>query len=256
MENKIMVNEGLKIKRKIAILSGKGGVGKSTISLLLTLALAKRNKSVGILDADISGASIPKMLNLKGKKPKVSEGKILPINTKYGIKVISIDFFLESKEAIIWRGPLKAKAINQFLTQVEWGNLDYLVVDLPPGTGDEALSIASTIKVDGAIIVTIPSEVSKYIVKKAAYFCKELKIPIIGIVENMSGIVCPKCGNFIEAFPGNAGEEIAKELRIKFLGKIPIDPKLSKGLDKGNLEEVENSKIMQKIVELSHTIEK
>jgi len=227
-----------KIKHKIAVLSGKGGVGKSMVSLMLSLALAKEKHRglVGLLDADITGPSIPKMLNLRGRKPVVSGETIFPIESEQGIKVMSIDFFLRSEETpVIWRGPLKSKAITQFLSQVEWGELDFLIIDLPPGTGDEALTVAQTLQgnIDGAIIVTIPSQVSKFVVKKAISFARELNIPIIGVVENMSGITCPKCGTFIETFPGKAGEEIAEELNINFLGKVPMDPKLSKSLDEG-----------------------
>ncbi|MBO3801841.1 MAG: Mrp/NBP35 family ATP-binding protein [Thermoproteota archaeon] len=252
-----------KIKHKIAILSGKGGVGKSMLSLMLSLALAKNKHRglVGLLDADITGPSIPKMLNLRDKKPTISGETIFPIESEYGIKVMSIDFFLKSDDTpVIWRGPLKSKAITQFLSQVEWGELDFLIIDLPPGTGDEALTVTQTLQgnIDGAIIVTIPSQVSKFVVKKAISFAKELNVPIIGIVENMSGVTCPKCGAFIETFPGKAGEEIAKELNINFLGKVPIDPKLSKSLDKGiNLlaEDLETSITVKNLFEISAKVE-
>lgn len=252
-----------KIKHKIAVLSGKGGVGKSMISLMLSLALAreKHRGLVGLLDADITGPSIPKMLNLRGKMPVVSGETIFPIESEYGIKVMSIDFFLKSEDTpVIWRGPLKSRAITQFLSQVEWGELDFLVIDLPPGTGDEALTVAQSLQgnIDGTIIVTIPSQVSKFVVKKAISFAKELNIPIIGVVENMSGITCPKCGTFIETFPGKAGEEIAKELNINFLGKIPIDPKLSKSLDEGisfQDKDLEASVTVKNLLEISVKVE-
>lgn len=252
-----------KIKHKIAILSGKGGVGKSMVSLMLSLALAKdKHKGlVGLLDADITGPSIPKMLNLRGKKPVVSGETIFPIESEHGIKVMSIDFFLKSEDTpVIWRGPLKSKAITQFLSQVEWGELDFLIIDLPPGTGDEALTVAQTLQgsIDGAIIVTIPSQVSKFVVKKAISFAKELNIPIIGVIENMSGVTCPKCGTFIETFPGKAGEEIAKELNINFLGRVPIDPKLSKSLDEGISflsKDLEISSTVKNLFEISARVE-
>jgi len=252
-----------KIKHKIAILSGKGGVGKSMVSLMLSLALAKdKHKGlVGLLDADITGPSIPKMLNLRGKKPVVSGETIFPIESEHGIKVMSIDFFLKSEDTpVIWRGPLKSKAITQFLSQVEWGELDFLIIDLPPGTGDEALTVAQTLQgsIDGAIIVTIPSQVSKFVVKKAISFAKELNIPIVGVIENMSGVTCPKCGTFIETFPGKAGEEIAKELNINFLGRVPIDPKLSKSLDEGISflsKDLEISSTVKNLFEISARVE-
>ena len=252
-----------KIKHKIAVLSGKGGVGKSMVSLMLSLALAKEKHRglVGLLDADITGPSIPKMLNLRGRKPVASGETIFPIESEQGIKVMSIDFFLRSEETpVIWRGPLKSKAITQFLSQVEWGELDFLIIDLPPGTGDEALTVAQTLQgnIDGAIIVTIPSQVSKFVVKKAISFARELNIPIIGVVENMSGITCPKCGTFIETFPGKAGEEIAEELNINFLGKVPMDPKLSKSLDEGISfldKDLESSITIKNLFEISAKVE-
>jgi ATP-binding protein involved in chromosome partitioning len=252
-----------KIKHKIAVLSGKGGVGKSMVSLMLSLALAKEKHRglVGLLDADITGPSIPKMLNLRGRKPVVSGEAIFPIESEHGIKVMSIDFFLKSEDTpVIWRGPLKSKAIIQFLSQVEWGELDFLIIDLPPGTGDEALTVAQTLQgnIDGAVIVTIPSQVSKFVVKKAISFARELNIPIIGVVENMSGITCPKCGTFIETFPGKAGEEIAKELSINFLGRVPMDPKLSKNLDEGISfldKDLESSSTIKNLFEISAKVE-
>ena len=245
------------VKHKIAILSGKGGVGKSALTVMLSLIFAKNGYKVGVLDADASGPSIPKMLGLRNKKPTIENGKILPIKSEEGIKVISMDFFLESEETpVIWRGPLKSKLITQFLSQVDWKNVDLLLIDLPPGTGDEALTVAQSIKVDGAIIVTIPSEVSKFVVKKAVSFAKELNMPILGIVENMHGLICEKCNEEIEFFPGNAGEEIAKELKLNFLGAIPFDPKLSKCFDKGiKTKELEESKISKSINQIYKKIE-
>lgn len=249
------------VRHKIAIISGKGGVGKSMVATMLSLSLATKYKGlVGLLDADITGPSIPKMLGIEGERPEVYDNMISPIFTKHGIKVVSIDFFLESKETpVIWRGPLKSRAIIQFLSQVEWGELEYLIIDLPPGTGDEALTVAQTMNkiIDGAIIVTIPSMVSKMVVKKAVSFCRELGIPVIGIIENMSGVLCPNCGTFIEIFPGRAGEEIAEESKVKFLGKIPIDPKLSSALDRGEnyLKENSNSRTAKALEEIVKRIE-
>jgi len=244
------------IKYKIAILSGKGGVGKSALTVMLSLIFAKNGYKVGIIDADASGPSIPKMLGIKNKNPTVENGKIIPIESEEGIKVISMDFFLKNEETpVIWRGPLKAKLIDQFLSQVNWENVDVLLIDLPPGTGDEALTVAQSIKVDGAVIVTIPSEVSKIVVKKAVSFAKELNMPIFGIVENMHGLICDKCNEEIEFFPGNAGEEIAKEQKLNFLGSVPFDPKLSRCFDNGiKIKDLENSKISKNITKIYEKI--
>jgi len=251
-----MLGKQNSIKKKIAILSGKGGVGKSALTVMLSLIFAKNGYKVGVLDADITGPSIPKMLGLKNKSLSIKNGKILPIETEEGIKVISMDFLIEKEETpVIWRGPLKAKAINQFISQVDWGNVDILFIDLPPGTGDEAITVAQSVKVDWAIIVTIPSNISKFVVKKAVSFAKELNIPILGIVENMRGLICEKCEEEIQLFPGNAGEEIAKELGIEFLGAIPFDPKLSRCFDKGiKIEDLEGSKILEDISQIYERI--
>jgi ATP-binding protein involved in chromosome partitioning len=227
-----------KIKHKIAVISGKGGVGKSTVTVNLatTFALQGHPNKVGILDADIHGPCVPKMLGLKGQKLVGGPaGIIFPVADQHGIKVASMDFLLPSDEApVIWRGPLKMRVIQQFLSDIAWGNLDFLFIDLPPGTGDEPLSVMQLIPdIDGVIIVTIPSEVSQAVVKKAVTFAKQLGIPIIGIIENMSGFVCPKCGAEIDIFKAGGGKKIAKELSIEYLGKIPIDPSVCVDSDRG-----------------------
>jgi ATP-binding protein involved in chromosome partitioning len=227
-----------KIKHKIAVISGKGGVGKSTVTVNLatTFALQGHPNKVGILDADIHGPCVPKRLGLKGQKLVGGPaGIIFPVADQHGIKVASMDFLLPSDEApVIWRGPLKMRVIQQFLSDIAWGNLDFLFIDLPPGTGDEPLSVMQLIPdIDGVIIVTIPSEVSQAVVKKAVTFAKQLGIPIIGIIENMSGFVCPKCGAEIDIFKAGGGKKIAKELSIEYLGKIPIDPSVCVDSDRG-----------------------
>lgn len=227
-----------KIKHKIAIISGKGGVGKSTVTanLAMAFAMSSHKNKVGILDADIHGPCIPKMLDLKGQKLKGRpDGALLPVVNKLGIKVVSIDFFLSNDEApVIWRGPLKMRAIQQFLSDVTWGNLDFLFIDLPPGTGDEPLSVAQLISdLDGVVIVTMPSEVSQAVVKKAVTFARQLEVPIIGIIENMSGFVCPECGAKIDIFRVGGGKAIASEFSIPYLGSIPIDPNICNDSDKG-----------------------
>jgi len=244
------------IKHKVAVMSGKGGVGKSVVTANLAAALAERGYKIGILDADIHGPSIPKIMGLHGKILEASaNGKITPIQADNGVKVVSMDFLLDETQPVIWRGPLKAAAIRQFLSDVDWGELDLLLIDLPPGTGDEPLSILQFIPdIDGVIIITIPSEVSQVVVKKAVTFAQRLNAPILGIIENMSGLICPKCGARIDVFSTGGGEKIAKEFSISFLGRIPLDPMISKAADMGKsflqlFPESETSKSFMKISE-------
>lgn len=226
-----------KIKHKIAVISGKGGVGKSVVTVNLAMAFATHGyvDRVGILDADIHGPCVPKMLSMKGKRLQVGPTGAFPATGPFGIKVVSMDFLLPSEEApVIWRGPLKMNAIRQFLADFVWGELDFLFIDLPPGTGDEPLSVIQLIPdMDGVIIVTIPSEVSQTVVKKAVSFAKQLGVPIIGIIENMSGFVCPKCGTETAIFKVGGGEKIAKDLAVPFLGRVPIDSEICEDSDRG-----------------------
>jgi ATP-binding protein involved in chromosome partitioning len=223
-----------KIKHKIAIISGKGGVGKSTVTVNLAMAFAMQGKRVGVLDADIHGPSVPKLLGLEGRQVKTGPAGVLPVDGPLGMKVMSIDFFLPEQAPTIWRGPLKMRAIRQFLSDVVWGNLDFLFIDLPPGTGDEPLSVAQLLPdIDGVVIITMPSELSSSIVKKAITFAQRLNMPIIGVVENMSGFVCPGCGEKIEIFKSGGGKKMAQEAGVSFLGSIPIDPKVGVDSDKG-----------------------
>jgi len=222
------------IKHKIAVISGKGGVGKSTITVNLAAAFAMQGNRVGILDADIHGPSVPRLLGLEGKHAKVGPTGVFPVEAELGIKVMSIDFFMSEQMPTIWRGPLKMRAIKQFLTEIVWGELDYLFIDLPPGTGDEPLSIAQLLPdLDGVVIVTMPSVLSSSIVKKAVTFARTVKLPIIGVVENMSGFVCPHCGVKTEIFQSGGGVKMAKDVGVAFLGSIPIDPKVGVDSDKG-----------------------
>jgi ATP-binding protein involved in chromosome partitioning len=227
-----------KIKHKIAIISGKGGVGKSTVTVNLAMSFAMHGyaNNVGILDADIHGPSVPKMLGLRGQRlPSLQAGLIFPVTGILGIRVVSMDFLLSSDEApVIWRGPLKMKAIEQFLSDIMWGDLEFMFIDLPPGTGDEPLSVIQLIpEMDGVVIVTIPSEVSQIVVKKAVTFARKLGAPIIGIIENMSGFVCPKCGTEVNIFKSGGGRKIAEDLSVPFLGSIPIDPEICRDSDNG-----------------------
>ncbi len=223
-----------KIKHKIAVISGKGGVGKSTVTVNLAVAFAKTGHRVGILDADIHGPSVPKLLGLTGQQVKTGPPGAFPVLGPLGMKVMSIDFFMPESIPTIWRGPLKMGAIRQFLQEIVWGDLDILFIDLPPGTGDEPLTIAQQLpELDGVIVVTMPSELSSSIVKKAITFALRLNLPIIGVVENMSGFICPHCGVKTEIFQSGGGERIAEESGVAFLGSIPIDPLVGVDADQG-----------------------
>jgi len=224
-----------RIAHKVIVLSGKGGVGKSTVAVNLAISLALAGRRVGLLDIDIHGPSVPKMLRLEGTPLRVTADQVtLPV--KVGdMKVMSIGFFLQHQdEAVIWRGPLKMGVIRQFLRDVEWGDLDYLVIDSPPGTGDELLSICQMIEdIDGAVAVTTPQEVATADVRKSINFCRQLSIPLFGVVENMSGFACPRCGEVIQIFKTGGGERMSRLMNIPFLGRIPIDPAIAEACDAG-----------------------
>ncbi len=247
-----------KIKHKIAIISGKGGVGKSTVTANLAVAFAREGYEgkVGVLDADIHGPCIPKILGVQGERLPVGPLGIFPVEGPMGIKIISMAFLLSSEEdPVIWRGPLKMTAIRQFLTDIQWGNLEYLFVDLPPGTGDEPLSVIQLLPdLDGVVIVTIPSEVSQLVVKKAITFARHLNVPILGVIENMSGFVCPKCGTKTDIFSPSGLGKISNELKVQILGKIPLDPRICKDSDRGvpfilNNHDSESAEAFMRIVE-------
>ncbi|WP_298670302.1 Mrp/NBP35 family ATP-binding protein [uncultured Methanofollis sp.] len=223
------------VKHVVLVLSGKGGVGKTTVSVNLASALANHGKTVGLLDLDIHGPNVPKMLGVEGQHLTVMGDKIEPIQITGNLSVVSMEFLLPDAETpVIWRGPMKMAAIQQFLEDVNWGALDYLVVDLPPGTGDEALSIAQLApNVEGAVIVTTPQEVSTMDSKKAVKFVEKLGYKVIGIVENMSGLICPDCGKEIDIFGKGGGKKAAEELGVPFLGAIPIDVEMRKAGDEG-----------------------
>ena len=210
-----------RIKHKTVVLSGKGGVGKSTVMANLAVALARKGHvvRVGVLDAGITGPTIPKMLGVRGQRLGVGPPGVFPARGPLDIRVVSTDFFLPTDETpVIWRGPLKSMAIRQFLSEVVWGDLQFLLVDLPPGTGNEALTIMQSIpSIGGVVIVTIPSEVSQIVVKKAVTFTRKLNAPVLGIVENMSGFVCPKCGTETSIFRTGGGQKIAEQLGVPFL---------------------------------------
>jgi len=221
------------VKCVIAVASGKGGVGKTTVAVNLALALAKKGYKVGIMDADAYGPNVPTMLGIEGAVPQVIENnKIMPVDVG-GIKVISIGFFVEKDQPIIWRGPLVSKLIEQFLRDVVWAPLDILIVDLPPGTGDIQLSLVQKVPVDGGIVVTTPQELALQDARKGTKMFIEVGVPVIGIIENMSYLICPHCGKRIDLFPHAGAKEAAKAMNTKYLGEIPFEPKAAEGSDAG-----------------------
>ena len=223
------------VKHTILVLSGKGGVGKSSVAVNLAVWLSMQGKNVGLLDIDIHGPSIPKLLHLEGVKVQAVGDKIMPAVYSETLKVMSIGFLLrEDTDALIWRGPMKHNIIKQFVTDVCWGDLDYLVTDCPPGTGDEPLSMAQLLgKIDGIVIVTTPQPLAVVDVKKCITFCRQLNLPVLGVIENMSGFVCPHCSQQIEIFTGDGGREMAEDFGVPFLGLIPMDPALAHACDLG-----------------------
>jgi Mrp family chromosome partitioning ATPase len=231
-----------KIKNKILVMSGKGGVGKTSTSVNLAIALADAGHKVGIMDVDLHGPDVPRMLGIDGTPELTSNHKLSPLNYSENLKVISIESFTPSKDdAIIWRGPLKYAAIRQFIGDVDWGELDFLVIDSPPGTGDEPLTVAQIINDAKAIIVTTPQEIALADVRKSINFCKTLKMEIFGLIENMSSMSCPHCGKMIDLFGSGGGERTARESGIRFLGNIPFDPKVVACGDSGACYQEENT---------------
>ncbi len=224
-----------RIKNKVLIFSGKGGVGKSTIAANLAFAFADRDMKVGLLDVDIHGPNLAKMLGVENEKIYASdEHTIQPVIVTKNLNLVSMAFLLQDETSpVIWRGPLKMKVIQQFLEDVTWGDIDWLVVDSPPGTGDEPLSIAQLIPATGAIIVTTPQEVSLLDSRKAVNFARRLNLKILGVIENMSGLMCPYCGKEIKLFKEGGGERVSKEMGVPFLGRIPIEPEIVESSDNG-----------------------
>ncbi|NLS94355.1 MAG: Mrp/NBP35 family ATP-binding protein [Planctomycetaceae bacterium] len=217
-----------RIGYKLLVMSGKGGVGKSTVAANLAITLALAGKQVGLLDVDIHGPSIPKLMGLDDGRAVAHDGELVPIEVGGNLKVISIAFFLASnRDAVIWRGPMKYNAIRQFLKDVAWGPLDYLVIDSPPGTGDEPLSVAQMIgQPAGAVLVTTPQDLAISDVRRSVSFCEKVSLPVVGIIENMSGLTCPHCGGRIDLFKTGGGEALAREMGVAHLGRIPIDPQI------------------------------
>ncbi|MDA8404070.1 MAG: Mrp/NBP35 family ATP-binding protein [Desulfobacteraceae bacterium] len=229
-----VTNALAKIKHKLIVMSGKGGVGKTSVSVNLAIALGARGFKVGIMDVDLHGPDVPRMLGIQGMASASDNQKIAPMPYSENISAISMEYFMPNKDdAVIWRGPLKHSAINQFITDIDWGDLDFLIVDSPPGTGDEPLSVAQTIPDAKAIIVTTPQEVALSDVRKSINFCKKINKPILGMVENMSGYVCPHCGKTAELFGSGGGEATAAKFGVAFLGRVPFDPNIVHAGDSG-----------------------
>ncbi|MDA8162508.1 MAG: Mrp/NBP35 family ATP-binding protein [Desulfobacteraceae bacterium] len=233
-EQKIKEKLG-QIENKIMVMSGKGGVGKSTVAVNLAVGLSLENFYVGLLDVDLHGPNVPKMLGLeRGELKRRPDGTVGPVFYSPNLQFMSVEPLLpEKNSAVMWRGPLKMSAIRQFIYDIEWGKLDYLVIDAPPGTGDEPMTVAQMIPDAYAVVVTTPQEVSLLDVRKSITFCKHVNMPILGIVENMSGMICPHCGKTIDIFKKGGGEKLAEELDIPFLGRIPVDPRIVNTGDSG-----------------------
>lgn len=261
MQQEIEISKSLgKIKHKVAVMSGKGGVGKSMVTVNLAAAFAKNGLKTGILDADLHGPNIPNMFGINDAKLLISENnKLLPAEAENGIKLISADLLLPTNDTpIIWRGPKKAGAIRQFISDAEWGNLDVLLIDNPPGTGDEPLTVLQTIPdIDGVVIVTTPQSVSLEDVEKCISMANLLKIKIFGIVENMSGFICPECETETDIFGKGGGEKIAKKFDIPFLGSIPLDVETYQSSEEGKsiIQKNPDSKVSQKLIAIAEKVE-
>jgi len=236
---KLEQSEFNNIKHVLAVFSGKGGVGKSSVAALMAVGLARQGYKVGILDADITGPSIPKMFGLKDR-PDAFDNHILPVKTSLGIAVMSLNLLLPREDdPVIWRGPILAGVVKQFWTDVVWGKLDYLIVDLPPGTGDVPLTVMQSLPLDGLMVVTSPQDLSLMVVKKAIKMTEHMGIPILGMVENMSYLKCPRCGEEIYVFGIGKAEDVACQTGVRLIEVLPLDPKLSELSDRGRIEEYE-----------------
>lgn len=237
MIQEFQLNELSHVKHVIGVMSGKGGVGKSSVSALIAVALARRGHKVGVMDADITGPSMPKMFGVSGQL-EVNELGIFPAETEHlGIKIVSVNLMMDQEDApVIWRAPLVTGMIKQFWTQVVWGDLDYVIIDLPPGTSDVPLSVMQSIQLDGFIAVSSPQDVAAMVVRKSVNMANIMEKPVIGLVENMSYLACPGCGEVIHPFGASTGAQQAEKLGIPFIGEMPIDPSLASLADKGSVE--------------------
>ncbi|MBN2810004.1 MAG: Mrp/NBP35 family ATP-binding protein [Deltaproteobacteria bacterium] len=227
-EEEVLQSRLSQIKHRIVVMSGKGGVGKSTVAVSLAVTLAQQGHKVGLLDADIHGPNLPKMLGLDNKRLQASEGGIIPEPVMENLTVVSMAFLLDNPDnPVVWRGPLKHTVIRQFIADVQWGELEYLIIDLPPGTGDEPLSVAQVAKpMDGSVIVTTPQDVALLDSRKSVVFSQQIEVPVLGIIENMSGFNCPHCNQVIDLFKQGGGRKAAQDLKVPFLGAVPLDPQI------------------------------
>lgn len=246
-----------RVGRKIVVMSGKGGVGKSSVASYLALLLSSKGKKVGLLDVDLHGPSVARLLNVQGGFDMGQEGIVRPYKYSDNLSVVSLEMILGDKDtAVIWRGPMKISAIRQFISDIEWGDLDYLIVDSPPGTGDEPLTVIQTIPDAEALIITTPQEISLADVRKSINFCRQVNMRILGIVENMSGLVCPHCGKEIALFGAGGGVQMAGQMGVPLLSQIPIDPQMVEYGDRGDLgslkekTDLEMNKAFEKIIDV------
>jgi len=236
-QDKMIETNLARVGRKILVMSGKGGVGKSTVASYLALLLSMNGKKVGLLDVDLHGPTVARLMNVQGGFDMGEEGVVRPYRFSETLGIVSLEMILGEKDtAVIWRGPMKISAIRQFISDIEWGDLDFLVVDSPPGTGDEPLTVAQTIPDAEAIIVTTPQEISLADVRKSINFCREVNMKILGVVENMSGLLCPHCGENVPLFGSGGGVKMAADMDVPILGQIPIDPEMVDSGDRGDLK--------------------
>ncbi len=245
-----------RVGRKILVMSGKGGVGKSTVASYIALLLSAKGYRIGLLDVDLHGPTIPRLMNVQGGLDMPEKGVVRPYRFSEKLSIVSLEMVMGDKDsAVIWRGPLKISAIRQFISDIEWGDLDFLIVDSPPGTGDEPLTIAQTIPDAEALIVTTPQEVSLADVRKSINFCRQVNMKIIGVVENMDGFVCPHCGEKVYIFGSGGGKRMADQMEVPLIGEIPLDTKMVEMGDKGRLdilmekEDLEINKAYNQIVD-------
>ncbi|HIJ35842.1 MAG TPA: Mrp/NBP35 family ATP-binding protein [Deltaproteobacteria bacterium] len=246
-----------RVGRKIVVMSGKGGVGKSSVACYLAFLLSSKGKKVGLLDVDLHGPSVARLLNVQGGFDMGQEGVVRPYKFSETLSIVSLEMILGDKDtAVIWRGPMKISAIRQFISDIEWGDLDYLIVDSPPGTGDEPLTVIQTIPDAEALIITTPQEISLADVRKSINFCRQVNMQILGIVENMSGLVCPHCGKEIALFGAGGGVQMAGQMKVPLLSQIPIDPQMVEYGDRGDLaglkekKDLEINKAFEKIIDV------
>jgi ATP-binding protein involved in chromosome partitioning len=245
-QDKLISKRMARVRRKILVMSGKGGVGKSTVASYLALLLSKKGKRVGLMDVDLHGPSIARLMKVQGGFDLSQEGIVKPYAFSPQLSIVSLDMMLGDKDmAVIWRGPMKISAIRQFVSDIEWGDLDFLLVDAPPGTGDEPLTVAQTIPDAESLIVTTPQEISLADVRKSINFCRQVNLKILGLVENMSGQVCPHCGEQVPLFGQGGGEKMASEMDVPFLGAIPADGKMVAAGDMGNLEALSSQESLE-----------